>query len=129
MATGLSEWRIVPGPYWPWSEASVSTRLATGWGGVAQASGLCGNDPSSGAWRPSLLRSGADVLPVLPPLQRVHIERVACTDPAAYGLQLARWDCRSLQGVVVEQAIVGSIHETTVARILAHASLQPHRRR
>jgi hypothetical protein len=54
------------------------------------------------------VRSGRP--PVFPPLQRVHIERVACTDPAAYGLHLARWDCRSLQQVVVEQAIVGSIH-------------------
>src|SRR5215813_14688562 len=97
MATYLSEWRIVPGPYWPWIAASVAKRLATGWGGVAQASGMCGNDTSSGAWMPSLMLSGADVLPFCPPLQRVHIERVACTDPAAYGLQLARWDCRSVQ--------------------------------
>ena len=72
---------------------------------------------------------GAGVRPFFPPLQRVQIERVACTDPTAYGLQLARWDCRSLQEVVVEQAIVGAIHYTTVARILAHASLQPHRSR
>jgi transposase len=42
---------------------------------------------------------------------------------------LARWDCRRLQEVVVEQAIVGSMHDTTVARILAQARLQPHRRR
>jgi hypothetical protein len=31
--------------------------------------------------------------------------------------------------VVVEQASVGSIHYTTIARILADASLQPHRSR
>jgi hypothetical protein len=73
--------------------------------------------------------NGADVRPFFPPLQRVHIERIACTDPAAYGLHLARWDCRSLREVVVEQAIVGAIHYTTGARILAHASLQPHRSR
>jgi transposase len=65
--------------------------------------------------------------PFFPPLQRVQIERIACTEPTAYGLHLARWDCRSLQEVVVEQAIVGSIHYTTVARLLAQASLQPHR--
>jgi hypothetical protein len=59
----------------------------------------------------------------------VHIERVACTDPAAYGLHLARWDCRRLQQVVVDRAVVGSIHYTTIARILADASLQPHRNR
>lgn len=64
-----------------------------------------------------------------PPLQRVGIERVACTDPGAYGLELSRWDCRSLQQVVIEQAIVDRIHYTTVARILSSASLQPHRSR
>jgi transposase len=73
--------------------------------------------------------SGAGVHAFFPSLQRVQIERIACTDPTAYGLQLARWDCRSLQEVVVEQAIVGAIHYTTVARILAQASLQPHRSR
>ncbi len=73
--------------------------------------------------------SGAGDRPFFPPLQRVHIERVAGTDPAVYGLHLARWDCRSLQEVVVEHAIVGSIHDTTIARILAGASLHPHRRR
>lgn len=75
------------------------------------------------------MRSGAGVRLFFPPLQRVPIERIACTDPAAYGLHLARWDCRSLPEVVVEQAIVGSMHDTTVARILAQASLQPHRSR
>jgi transposase len=75
------------------------------------------------------MRNGVGARPFFPPLQRVQIERVACTAPPAYGLQLARWDCRSLQEVVVEQAIVGSIHYTTVARILAQASLQPHRSR
>jgi hypothetical protein len=44
-------------------------------------------------------------------------------------LHLARWDCRSLQQVVVDRAVVGSIHYTTIARILADASLQPHRNR
>jgi transposase len=73
--------------------------------------------------------SGADGRLFFPPLERVQIERVACTDPAAYGLHLARWDCRSLQQVVVERAIVGSMHYTTVARLLAAASLQPHRSR
>jgi transposase len=63
------------------------------------------------------------------PLQRVMIEQIACTEPAAYGLELTRWDCRSLQQVVVEQEVVRSIHYTTVARILAAASLQPHRSR
>jgi transposase len=64
-----------------------------------------------------------------PPLERVQIERTACTEPSAYGLHLTRWDSRSLAQMVVEQAIVDSIHYTTVARILAAASLQPHRSR
>ena len=67
--------------------------------------------------------------PVFSPLQRVQIERVACTAPPASGLQRARGDCRSLHEVVVEQAIGGSIHYPTVARILAQARLQPPRRR
>jgi DDE superfamily endonuclease/Homeodomain-like domain len=67
--------------------------------------------------------------PVFSPLKRVQIERAACADPAAYGLHIARWDCRSLQQVVVERAIVDSIYYTTIARIWAAASLQPHRSR
>lgn len=59
----------------------------------------------------------------------MQIERIACTEPSAYGLQTARWDCRSLQQIVVEQAVVDSMHYTTVARLLAAASLQPHRSR
>jgi hypothetical protein len=76
-----------------------------------------------------LTRNAAGGLPFFPPLERVQIERVACTEPAAYGLHLNRWDCRTLQQVVIEQAIVGTIHYTTIARILAEASLQPHRGR
>jgi DDE superfamily endonuclease len=73
--------------------------------------------------------SAAGARPFFPPLQRVQIERIACTDPAAYGLHLTRWDCRSLQQIVVGRAVVGAINYTTVARILAAASLQPHRHR
>jgi hypothetical protein len=62
-----------------------------------------------------------------PPLQRVRIERLACTHPSAYGRPLSRWDMRSLQQEVIAQAIVENIHYTTVARLLAAASLQPHR--
>lgn len=71
----------------------------------------------------------AGVPPFFLPLQRVQITKVACTEPTCYGRQLSRWDCRSLQQVVLEQAIVDSIHYTTVARLLANASLQPHRSR
>jgi len=75
------------------------------------------------------MRSGVDGQSFFPSLERVQIERVACTDPTAYGLHLTRWDCRTLQQVVIEQALVDTIHYTTVARILASASLQPHRSR
>jgi len=64
-----------------------------------------------------------------PSIERVAIERVACTEPSAYGLEITRWDCRTLQQIVIEEAIVDSIHYTTVARFLADASLQPHRSR
>jgi hypothetical protein len=59
----------------------------------------------------------------------VQIERIACTDPTAYGLQLTHWDCRSLQQLVIERGVVDTIHYTTVAHILAEASLHPHRSR
>lgn len=73
--------------------------------------------------------NGAAARPFFPPLERVQIERIACTEPRAYDLHLARWDCRTLQQVVIEEAIVDTIHYTTVAHILASASLQPHRSR
>jgi hypothetical protein len=55
--------------------------------------------------------------PVFSPLPCVNTERIACTDPVAYGLYLAHWDCRSLQEVMGERAVIGSIHYTTVSRI------------
>lgn len=83
---------------------------------------------SAGAWR-SLTRNAAGAPAVFPPLERVQIERIAGTDPAAYGLQLTHWDCRSLQPLVVAQGVVAAIHYTTGAHLLAKASLQPHRSR
>jgi DDE superfamily endonuclease len=62
-----------------------------------------------------------------PPLERVRIENLACTWPAAHGLALTHWASRTLQQEVIRQEICASIHYTTVARILAAASLQPHR--
>ena len=76
-----------------------------------------------------MLLPAADAPEAFPPLQRVAIEHVACTAPQAYGLHVARGECRSLQQVVVEQALLDSIHYTTVAHMLAAASLQPHRSR
>ena len=75
------------------------------------------------------MMSEADARPFFPSIERVAIERVACTAPSADGLQITRWDCRTLQQIVIEKAIVDSIHYTTVARLLADASLQPHRSR
>jgi hypothetical protein len=62
-----------------------------------------------------------------PPLQRARIENLACTKPAEHGLSLTHWSARTLQREVERQEILGAIHYTTVARILATASLQPHR--
>jgi hypothetical protein len=75
------------------------------------------------------MRPGAGGPEVFPSRHRVAIEHRACTAPAAYGLHLPRWDCRRLQQVVVEQAVVSSIPYPTVAHILAEASLPPHRSR
>jgi hypothetical protein len=75
------------------------------------------------------MRSAVGGSPPFPPLQRVAIERIACTDPTAYGRHLTRWDCRSLAEVAVAEAVVDTIHYTTVARVLRAASLQPHRHR
>ena len=64
----------------------------------------------------SLIFSEADAHPFFPSIECVAIERVACTEPSAYGLEITRWDCRTLQQIVIEEAIVDSIHYTTVAR-------------
>jgi|SoiMetStandDraft_5_1073268.scaffolds.fasta_scaffold26585_1 hypothetical protein len=90
---------------------------------------MCGNATGSEAWLRFLMRSAVAARSFFPPLERVQIERMACTDPAAYGLHLTHWDCRSLQQCAIEQGAVETIHYTTVAQMLAEASLQPHRSR
>jgi transposase len=62
-----------------------------------------------------------------PPLPRTRIENLACTDPAAQGLELTHWSARSLQLVVHQLEIAPAIHYTTIATILRTATLQPHR--
>lgn len=62
-----------------------------------------------------------------PPLERVRLENLACTTPADHGLELTHWSVRSLQQVAVEQAVIPTVHYTTVAVILRTAELQPHR--
>jgi hypothetical protein len=110
-------------------EANALLRFFGGLDCLAWAFGICGSDTGSVASKQYLMMNVAGGQRFFPSLQRVQIERVACTDPSAYGLHLTRWDCRTLQQVVIEQAIVETIHYTTVARILARASLQPHRSR
>jgi hypothetical protein len=78
---------------------------------------------------PSLILRALGDRRFFPRLEGGQIDRIACTDPTADGLHLARWDCRTRRDVVVERAVVGSMHEPTVARTLAAASLPPHRRR
>lgn len=75
-----------------------------------------------------MMRPGAGGPGFFPFLQRVTIKHIACTLPSAYGFPCPG-DCRSLQQVVVEHAVVASIHYTTVVHILTEASLQPHRSR
>jgi hypothetical protein len=110
-------------------EASASLRFCLGPACLVWAFGICGSDTSNAVSKQSSMMNVRVGRKFFPSLERVQIERVACTDPSAYGLQLTRWDCRTLQQVVIEQAIVEGIHYTTVARILAEASMQPHRSR
>jgi hypothetical protein len=116
-------------PCWPWIGANGSWRSCTGRAWGARASGGCGGGTSSEGAQRSWLHLAVAGHRFFPSLQRVTIEHIACPAPSVYGLHLPRWDCRSLQQVVVEQAVVAAIHYTTVAHILAEASLQPHRSR
>ena len=92
-------------------------------------SGLCGSTTSTAGSPRSEMRSAAGARWFFPPLERVQIERSAGSEPAAYGLPLTQWDCRSLQQLVVEQGVGDASHYTTVAQVLAEASLQPQRSR
>ncbi len=73
------------------------------------------------------MRRGRVVRGGFPPLERVRVENLACTKPADCGLSLTHWSVRTLQQEVTRQEIRDRIHYRTVARILAAASLQPHR--
>jgi hypothetical protein len=73
------------------------------------------------------MRPGPVVRAGFPPLERARIENLACTKPGDHGLCLTHWSARTLQREVGKQEIRDAIHYTTVARILATASLQPHR--
>lgn len=98
--------------------------LGTGPGSDGPHCGISGAATGRAGWARSTTRTGVGARPPFPPLARAHIERIACTEPAAYGRHLTRWDCRSLAEVVVEQAVVDSIYYTTVARVLRAASLR-----
>lgn len=62
-----------------------------------------------------------------PPLQRVQVERLACCEPLGLGLHLTHWSSRSLAEVATATDLVPHIGHSTVALILRHADLQPHR--
>ena len=64
-----------------------------------------------------------------PPLARGQIERRAWTEPLADGVRRTHGECRGLPPCVIEQGVVDPLHSTTVAQILAEASLQPQRSR
>jgi hypothetical protein len=64
-----------------------------------------------------------------PPLQRVGIERLACSDPLGLGLHMTHWSTRSLAQVAEERGLVPAIAHSTVSLILRNADLQPHRSR
>ncbi len=81
----------------------------------------------SGASKQSTMLHGRVAPDGFPPLERVRIENLACTKPAEHGLSLTHWSARTLRQEVTRQEILGTIHYKTVARILAAASLQPHR--
>jgi transposase len=129
MGKSSSGWPGGRKPCWRWIGENESWRSCTGRAWGARASGGCGSGTSGEGSKRSVTHPAVDGHRFFPSLQRVTIEQVACTVPRAYGWHLPRWDCRSLQQVVVEQAVVAAIHYTTVARILAEASLQPHRSR
>ena len=65
--------------------------------------------------------------PRFPPLERVRIENLACTQPGEHGLHLTHWSVRALQTVAIRLSIVPTMHYTTIAAILRTATLQPHR--
>jgi hypothetical protein len=65
--------------------------------------------------------------PRFSPLERVRIENLACTQPAAQGLQVTHWSVRTLQTMAIRSSIVPTIHYTTIAKILRTATLPPHR--
>ena len=66
---------------------------------------------------------------VLTPLQRVSIERLACSEPSGVGLEMTHWSVRSLAKIAMEQGLVPHIAFSTVSLILRDADLQPHRNR
>jgi len=66
---------------------------------------------------------------VIPALERVQIEQLACCEPSGLGLEITHWSSRSLAQVAVERKIIPHVAFSTVALILQRADLQPHRYR
>jgi putative transposase len=61
-------------------------------------------------------RSGAPVR--IQPAQKAQIVALACEDPADYGLPHTVWSHQRLQAVIVQKAIVNTLHPRTVGKIL-----------
>lgn len=72
-------------------------------------------------------RSGAPLK--FTPEQFVSIVALACTEPSQCGREITNWSHRELRDESVKQEIVEQISERHIGRILAEASLQPHRNR
>jgi hypothetical protein len=62
-------------------------------------------------------------------LERVSIERLACSEPSGLGLEMTHWSTRSLAEIAMQQGLVSHIAHSTVSLILRTADLQPHRSR
>ena len=72
-------------------------------------------------------RSGAPLS--FTPEQFVSIVALACKEPSKCGREITNWTHRELRDESVKQGIVEQISERHIGRILAEASLQPHRNR
>jgi len=61
--------------------------------------------------------------------QTCQVIAIACEKPEAYGRPITHWTARELKDEVIRQAIVPSISERQVNRLLNATDLQPHRSR
>jgi transposase len=62
-----------------------------------------------------------------PPEVALHLVKMACERPDAYGRSLAKWDCQELARQLVANGVVEAISPDTVGRILNNHRLKPWR--